>query len=652
MPPSPSRPRSPSPLAVAVRELRGHSRRGRTFLLRVGYLVALASLILLAAPETPSGSPSAGMQATARVEMGKSMVASLAWFQFVVGQVLAVVLLAGSFREELSRRTFLPMMTTPLTSGQIVIGKLLGRLGNAMLLMLVGLPVLMVLRLMGGVTWGYVLGSAALTMTAMFTMASATLQAATRHTSMVAVIAHAVLRGMVVPGVLALGAIIVEVAGVPGAISTAWSPVAMARLTAEMFRPTGAGWLTLTAIWVHVLAYAGYSVWMLHRAAVDLRRVALPEAIGRTPLRRFTLHDPEWIIGSVLNDMASQREAARKGARSRRRRRAPTNPSPAGPAEHAAPKPDTRLAEAAAALVNDDGPPVDPETEKRRRLSKLFGALVGQIGGSPVAWHARRTSLLPADGPGRILAIGAMAVLVSLYGTMLVFGGLARTESQKVYFVCCVLAVWAACGVSSAALVCPERENGTLEGLLSTPMTGRRILLGKVAGVWKRLKWVLAVFWGHLLLAVFAGALPLLSIGMLVLTMVGMTLLTTGLGMYVATRCRRTHVAVLWTLGLTGVAWLGVPLAGAGAPGSQTQFAIRAASPVYQVIAASQPDMIWPSFTPETPPGSVRGIPVFDWAGSQEFRDRSALIVAACSGVYALASVGLFAMAARRIRRV
>ena len=644
MPPSRHRLGSASPLPVAVRE-----RRGRTFLLRAGYLLALAGLILLAAPENRAGSPSAGVLATARVEMGKSIVASLAWFQFVVGQVLAVVLLAGSFREELSRRTFLPMMTTPLTSWQIVVGKLLGRLGNAILLILVGLPVLIVLRLMGGVTWGYVLAAAALTVAAMFTMAAATIQAATRHTSMVGVIAHAVVRGVMLPGLVALGAVIVEVSGVPEAISVAWSPVAMARLTGEMLRPTGSGWLTLMAIWVHVVLYAGYSVWMLHRAAVDLRRVALPEALGRVPLRRFTLHDPEWIVGEALDDMATQREAERRGARKRPRRSASQAPAASVPDDD--PTPDNQLAAAAAALAGDDGPPLDPQTEKRRRLNKLFGSLVGQITGSPVAWHARKTSLLPADGTGRILAIGVISVLVTLYLVMLLLGGLTRTESQSFYFVCCLLAVWAACGVSAAALVCPERENGTLEGLLCTPMSGRRILLGKLAGVWKRLKWVVAVFWAHLLLATFTETLPLLSTMMLAMTLAGTTVVTTALGMYVSTRCRRTHVAVLWTLGLTGLAWLVVPMASSGPDHWQARFATRAASPLYQVIAASQPEMIWPSVLTSTPPESVRGHPVFDWAGIQESRGRSAWVVAACSGAHVLAGAGLFVLAARRIRR-
>lgn len=154
--------------AISDKELRVASRRRRTYLLRVAYIVLLGLYILSAwysIMGLPKGSLSAFGMSRASI-VGAHVGQSLIWFQFAAAQLVAAVLLSVSLSAESRRGTLGVLMTTPITSAHVVVGKLMTGLLQIALLPALGLPALAVLRLLGGLSWQTVLSAFCITLTA------------------------------------------------------------------------------------------------------------------------------------------------------------------------------------------------------------------------------------------------------------------------------------------------------------------------------------------------------------------------------------------------------------------------------------------------------------------------------------------------------
>jgi ABC-type transport system involved in multi-copper enzyme maturation permease subunit len=150
------------------KELRVSSRRKRNYILRSAYIALLSLFILYAWFITVSIRRIApGVFAASRMpEAGKYVITTIIWFQFVAAQLIAVVMLSTAIGGEVRQRTLGVLMTTPINSLQIVMGKLLGKLLQIILLLGISLPLLAVVRVFGGVPWDYVVSGLCITLTA------------------------------------------------------------------------------------------------------------------------------------------------------------------------------------------------------------------------------------------------------------------------------------------------------------------------------------------------------------------------------------------------------------------------------------------------------------------------------------------------------
>ena len=109
---------------------------------------------------------SSGLYSVSRMaEAGKNIVMTIVWFQFCATQFLAVIMLSTAINDEVYNRTLGVLMTTPITSFQIVMGKLLGKLLQLILLLAISLPLLAIVRMFGGVPWDYIISSLCITLT-------------------------------------------------------------------------------------------------------------------------------------------------------------------------------------------------------------------------------------------------------------------------------------------------------------------------------------------------------------------------------------------------------------------------------------------------------------------------------------------------------
>ena len=159
------------------KELRAASRRKRTYALRSGYILMLIGIVAICSMDLTFGGP--GTSAVTRVarmaEITRQVTGGVTWLQFIVAQLAVVTLLSGSFCDEIQRRTLATLMTTPITSVQMVLGKLLSRMLQVVLLAACTLALLSVLRGFGGVDWQYVFASFWITVCAVLVAGSVTM---------------------------------------------------------------------------------------------------------------------------------------------------------------------------------------------------------------------------------------------------------------------------------------------------------------------------------------------------------------------------------------------------------------------------------------------------------------------------------------------
>ena len=108
-------------------------------------------------------------------QAGKYIVTYIVWFQFCAAQIIAIVMLSNSISDEIYHKTLGMLMTTPITSLQLVIGKLFSKLLQLILLLAISLPLLALVRLFGGVPWKYITSSLCLTISTVILVSSLSL---------------------------------------------------------------------------------------------------------------------------------------------------------------------------------------------------------------------------------------------------------------------------------------------------------------------------------------------------------------------------------------------------------------------------------------------------------------------------------------------
>jgi len=160
---------------IFSKELRVSSRRCRNYVLRFLYLSLLTGLLGMVWLALIERGGSGLFRASRMAEAGKMVIVCTVWFQFCVTQLVAVVMLSTSISDEVYNRTLGLLMTTPISAFQIVMGKLLSKLLQLILLLAISLPVLAVVRVFGGVPWGYVVSSLCVTLTTMIFFGSLSL---------------------------------------------------------------------------------------------------------------------------------------------------------------------------------------------------------------------------------------------------------------------------------------------------------------------------------------------------------------------------------------------------------------------------------------------------------------------------------------------
>ncbi|MCP4452884.1 MAG: ABC transporter permease, partial [Planctomycetes bacterium] len=160
---------------VLDKELRVQSRRKRIYWMKGLFPVFLCLLVLIGWVSVGRGRglSAAGMQGL--VLLSRSVVSSMTWLQFTLCQGMAVMMMSHAMHDEIRRRTLDVLMTTPLRSVHIVLGKLFGQLMMVWVVLALSFPVLAIVRVWGGVPWEYLIATLCVTVCATLCVASISL---------------------------------------------------------------------------------------------------------------------------------------------------------------------------------------------------------------------------------------------------------------------------------------------------------------------------------------------------------------------------------------------------------------------------------------------------------------------------------------------
>jgi len=157
------------------KELRVSSRRRRNYALRFLYVTFFMVLLSLFWLDLVASRGSSLYQVSRMAEAGRNIILVVVWFQFLTSQIVAIVMLSTSISDEIYHRTLGVLMTTPISSLQIVLGKLLSKLLQLVLLLAITLPLLAIVRVFGGVPWDFLVASLCVTMTTVLFVGSMSL---------------------------------------------------------------------------------------------------------------------------------------------------------------------------------------------------------------------------------------------------------------------------------------------------------------------------------------------------------------------------------------------------------------------------------------------------------------------------------------------
>jgi len=549
------------------KELRVSSRRRRNYVLRFFYLVVL-SVFVVAVWGSLVGSRggSGGYRVYRMAEIGKTVIGTIVWFQFIALQMLAVVMLSTAISDEVEQRTLAVLATTPVRTFQIVLGKLLSKLLQLLILLAISLPLLAVVRVFGGVPWNFVLAGVCITLTACMVAGA------------VSMFFSALFRRAYVSILCCMGVGFVLYAVLPMILGMIFALVA---IPAMMSRGGPGAWLQIT--WAAVSLTNPFAV-----LGIVTSGLASPGAMPFIQGPGFwTLHCGIMLAISVLALWLCGRVVRKAVLRAAMGDTEGSRPVPqAAPSAAPLPAQAAALPAAGAEVVLTPVPlPVPPPVP----LPASAGGEIRRIAGSPVLWRELRVPLtrsIVKKAVGISLPLSIVGLTYLLVGLA---GGLGDRHTHAVY-----VSVYVAIGMTfmtvlPATAIAGEKQSRCWPLLLTTPLSDVHILLAKAAGVCRRCWPGWFLLWAHLVVFTCIGLIhpvAMVHLGMLV---TGVAVFLTGSGLYFSARFKRTTPAVIANLALAALLWVVPPtlMGPLGIGGGELGRLYVAAHPLVQAFVVS-----------------------------------------------------------------
>lgn len=458
---------------ILQKEIYVAGRKRSTYVLRCVLLLILLAVVSLSylPMMIEMGSNATGLRFMQRVqELAPVMTLVIVWFEYVTLLLIGPILVGGSLCDERRSGTLGALMTTPLTAFQIASGKLIASLSQMVILILLALPIILALRIFGGVSVDTVLGMACVIISSAILASTLSMFYSAKaprgfNAAVSGIFTTAVLHGGVSLLFVWLGFKNILPASVltqnqAGAIAVACcGPAVLGMSSAELM-----GESPLASMGYRALEVCLYN----SLYSIILSVLAFVAVVFR--LRKVMLMD----AGSAVTLMTRKQKRKAKAADQRASAAAQ---SPSLTPDAATPQP--------AAVSTQDVQLVEQDSR--------------EVGDRPVLW--------------RELAQPAFRTRLRFIFTLVVIGGLLLWLNAEMdhesdrrganYFVNgfgMVLSLIVGLGATAHAFT-QERESRTLDVLLTTPLTAREIVWGKFMGALRRQWFLPTVVLVHLLLS-------------------------------------------------------------------------------------------------------------------------------------------------------
>jgi ABC-type transport system involved in multi-copper enzyme maturation permease subunit len=484
------------------KELRVASRRRRNYVLRSLYLL-LFSLFL--APVWVNSmvmvyqQENIALYASRMAEAGRWITLTIVWFQFCAIQLVALVILSTAISDEIYHRTLGALMTTPINSFQIVMGKLFSRLLQLIILLAISLPLLAIVRVFGGVSWGYVISSLCITLTtAIFVGSLSLFFSILNRRAYVVIILTAVTIGVIFALLPLLTALVVDVMGwdtrarvdtLASALLNSNPYVSMFFNTLLMIEPPG-GRMPFYSWYLQCGIILAASVLILSLSIKMVRRAALRQATGQLA----------------------------PSPRAHRRRGHTTQPARA--------------------------------TTRLRRIH-----------GSPIIWKELRVPLLRRHKIAAFLSISC--ALIALFFSYALFAAENALDDEEAHMLYGSIFMGTGIFftiVLPSTCITSEKEARSWPLLLATTLSDAHILWAKVIGAVRRTLPAWLFLFGHLVLFALVGYIHPIAIGQMAVLVISIVAFLSCTGIYFSSRFKRTTTAVIMNFALAAAIWAVVPL--------------------------------------------------------------------------------------------
>jgi ABC-type transport system involved in multi-copper enzyme maturation permease subunit len=482
---------------ILDKELRVTSRRKRYFVLRVVYLANLLIILAMAWADTISSNQSSLMTVSRMAIAGQVLTSFIVWFQFIGLQVVAVILLSTAISEEIYHKTLGVLMTTPITAAQIVLGKLLSRLWQLLLLLGISLPVLAVVRVFGGIPWGFLAAGLTITLCMVLFVGALTMLWSIYCRRAYAAIILSVLTLLALFSGLPFLVMLIMLKAGGGDTIFLWlgllNPYTCQIInTALLFEPRGmpaplpfpVEWLA----WMHCGLLLAATLLILLFCMWKVRKVALRQIVGE---------------GTVI-------------------------------------------------LI--------PQTPGTSSAPDIIVPRLRTVRGQPVYWKECRLPLFGRHkiAAAVFLALG-LGVLGLIYALLADSNDLKDSNTHATFGVIFMGIALLITATVPAATVTSERESGSLPLLLTTTLTDWQILFGKFFGAIQRCLPVWGLLMGHLALFVVVGYLHRVVLPYMAIVAAWILILFAASGVYFSVRFRHTTTAVIMNMATWAAVWGLVP---------------------------------------------------------------------------------------------
>jgi ABC-2 type transport system permease protein len=492
---------------ILGKELRVSSRRRRNYSLRFIYLALLTLFVVLVWISVVRIFGPTSAQVSRMSLAGQTITATIVWFQFCAAQLIIIIMLSTAISDEIYHRTLGILMTTPITSFQIIAGKLCSKLLQILLLLAISLPLLAVVRIFGGVPWNYLISSLCITLTATIFAGSLSLFFSIYSQRAYGVI----LRTLFTLGVL-----------------YALLPLLVAALILEDQHLLGRTIISnlLLTVWFHTNPFAALGV--------NTEQMFSPPGVGVSLLLSWPLHCLVLLLASILILSAAVRVVRRVALRSITQSTGDSSKRSKAPA--------------ARTSVSQNEP--SPE----------ISGIIRPVSGSPVVWRELRSPLIRGGRKKGLVGLVITLVIVLLTYVHTGIKGYLDEDFTHLGYALTFLTLGLVVTVTlPSASITAEKEARTWPILLATPLGDWSILWGKAAGALRRCLPIWLFFAGHVIFFTFVRYIHPLAVVHLILVVIGPVVFLIGSGLYFSARFRQTTSAVIANTLLALGLWAGVP---------------------------------------------------------------------------------------------